>query len=156
MSTYVPIQYEKFKTMMDKMNFVEIQLDGTFERVWKYEIVDADLTSRYDIRVYSTIGGEISRAKGKDAIRCMIYDKVKNKILKLEKRVHRTISALTNTRERCRDLYKHIKKNRCSCGGILLTRESKVKHKFMGCSNYPICKNSKNIIVPQLKLNLKN
>jgi len=152
MSTYVEIKYDKFKAVMDEMSFNEINLDGTFERVWKYEIVDADLINRYDIRVYSTITNHVSRNRGTDAIRCLIFDKTKNKILKLEKRVHRTASALVNMKARCRELYKHVRDNRCTCGGVLLERESKHNHKFMGCSNFPICKNSKNIKQSQLKL----
>jgi hypothetical protein len=152
MSRYVSIEYSKFKELMDEMSFTEIQIPGTFERVWKFEIKDTN----FDIRVYSTIAGNVSRDTGTDAIRCMVYDRVNEKILKLEKRVHRTMSALKNTRERCRDLYKLVVKNKCSCGGVLIQRESKANHKFMGCSNFPKCTQTKNIIVPQLKLKLNN
>ena len=152
MSRYVSISYDKFKSLMDQMGFIEINLDGTFERVWKFEIANTN----FDIRVYSTISvnDDMSRDSGKDAIRCMIYDRSKDKILRLEKRVHRTMSALPNTRLRCRELFKHVRANKCICGGVLVERKSKTNHSFLGCSNYPICKNSKNINNPQLKLNL--
>ena len=153
MSRYVQINYSKFKELMDTMSFNEVQIDGTFERVWVYAIKNTN----FQIRIYSTISinETVSRGSGSDAIRCMIYDTVNNNILKLEKRVHRTASALVNTRARCRELYKHVRAHKCSCGGVMIQRTSKHDHVFMGCSNFPKCTQTKNIIVPQLTLKLK-
>lgn len=152
MSRYVQINYNEFKQLMDTMGCTEIKLEGTYERVWSFPLKNTN----FDIRIYSTIEGNKSRSSGSDAIRCMIYDRVEDKILKLEKRVHRTENALVNTRERCRDLFRHVRANKCSCGGVLIERTSKQNHSFMGCSNYPKCKLTKNIITPQLKLKLKS
>ncbi len=158
MSKYVQITYTAFKKLMDIMKFTEVNIDGTFERVFKFPIKNTEL----EIRVYSTIGvGEsVSRQKGSDAIRCFIYDNKEQRILKLEKRVHRTASALKNTKERCRELYRHVRDHKCpekDCGGVLLIRENnKTTHLFMGCTNYPTCKHTKNQITPQLKLKLKS
>jgi hypothetical protein len=154
MSRYVQINYAEFKKLMDTMGCTEIQLEGTFERVWSFPIKNTN----FDIRIYSTIdvSDNVSRRSGSDAIRCMIYDRKEEKILKLEKRVHRTESALVNTRERCRDLFRHVRAHKCSCGGVLVPRVSKHNHGFMGCTNFPKCKLTKNTITPQLKLKLKS
>lgn len=153
MSKYVQISYDAFRKLMDQMKFNEVRVEGTFERVWMFPIAN----SNFAIRVYSTIGvGEsISRKSGTDAIRCLIYDHKENKIVQLEKRVHRTASAMKNTRDRCRELFKHVKKHKCACGGVLIERESKHNHKFLGCSNYPACTNTNNQVTPQLKLKIK-
>ena len=148
---FVPVDYKSFKTIMDDMKFEEISIKGTYERVWKFKIND-----RFDIRVYSTIkiNSDKCRENGTDAIRCLVYDNVSEKILRLERRVHRTISALINVRLRCRELYKYVKKNPCSCGGVLIERISGTNHHFKGCSNFPVCTNNKNIIESQLKLKI--
>lgn len=148
---FVPIKYESFKELMDDMKFKEILVEGTFERVWQFKIND-----RFDIRVYSTINIDSTecRRNGKDAIRCLVYDNISKKVLRLERRVHRTISALINVRLRCRELYRYVRDNSCSCGGVLIERISKTSHQFKGCSNFPVCTNNKNIVLPQLKLKI--
>lgn len=154
--SYTPIKYSTFKSVMDDMKFTEIRVDRTFERVWKFQVFDKDGISRFDIRVYSTIDvdDDVTRSSGKDAIRCMLFNTVHNRIAKVEKKVHRTESALKNVRERCRELYKYLRDNRCSCGGMMIEREARDQHRFMGCCNYPMCKKSVNINVPQLTLKL--
>ena len=151
MKKFVKIEYTNFKSLMDSMGFEEIKVDNTFERVWIFHINNTN----FQIRILSTIclNTNQTRPSGTDAIRCIIYDTRENKLVKLEKRVNRTSSALINTRSRCRELYKYVKTNICcNCGGLLVIRNSKYNHKFMGCSNFPICKYSKNIIKPQLTL----
>ena len=155
MSKYVEISFEKFNDLMTTMHFVEIKVEGTFEKVWSYHIKNTN----YEIRIYSTIcvNSNVSRSSGSDAIRCIIYDTRENKLIKLEKRVHRTEKALINTRARCRELYKYVKNNVCTkCGGLLIERTSKTSHKFLGCSNFPKCKETKTIIQSQLTLKLNN
>lgn len=154
MSRYVQIKYAEFKELMDIMGFTEIKIDGTFERVWSFSLKNTN----FDILIYSTIdiNTDVSRSMGSDAIRCLVYDRKETKILRLEKRVHRTESALINTRERCRELFRYVRSHKCLCGGILIQRTSKTNHKFLGCSNFPKCKLTKNQITSQLKLKLKS
>lgn len=151
MSKYVKIVYSEFKALMDDMNFIEVDLKGVYERVWRFPIGN----SNFEIRVYSTIGVSTSRSNGSDSIKCLLYDAKENKILSVEKRVHRTKSTLKNTRERCRELFIQVRDNKCTCGGLMIEKTSKTQHKFLGCTNYPKCTNTKNQITPQLKLKLK-
>lgn len=142
MGRYVEISGDEFQRYIEaEMKFHEVQLDGVFERTWEFDVNDS-----FSIRVYSTIDkrGDVSRDIGKDAIRCLIIDRSTQRILKMDARVHRTKNALPNMRDRCRELYKHIRDNQCGCGGLLVTRSGK-SGKFLGCSNYPTCKNTKPI-----------
>jgi len=142
MGTYVKINGKEFADFIEsQMKFHEIKIPGVFERTWEFDIDD-----RFALRVYSTISTDdnISRSVGADAIRCMVFDKKTQQITRLESRVHRTKNAFTNMRERCRELYKHIKHNRCVCGGVLVERSGR-NGKFLGCSTYPACKHTKNI-----------
>ena len=148
---YVEIRYEEFKSLMDNMRFKEIVVEGAFERTWSFDIG----STPYEIRIYSSIclNTNCTRQNGKDAIRCMVWNKNDKRGIYFAKRINRTVSALQNVRERCRELWLYVKNNRCSCGnGILVDRKSKVGHIFKGCTDYPLCKNTSHIQNKQLKL----
>lgn len=140
MRGFVEISIDEFLSEMSDMGFEEVNMPNCYERTWEFGIDE-----RLRIRIYSTLNehGE-TRTKGSDAIRCVLVDGKTRKILHTAKRVHRTQNALPNMRERCRDLYRLAKRNKCTCGGMLVERDG-VNGKFMGCSDYPNCKKTRNI-----------
>jgi hypothetical protein len=139
---------------MDGMGFKEIVVEGAYERIWSFVVVGTS----YEIRVFSSVSchSNVTRANGKDAIRCVLFNSRTNKAV-LSHTVYRTQSALPNTQKNCRLIWKYLKKNKCSqdgCDGVMVERVSKTHHKFMGCTNFPTCTHTVNIKDPQLSLKM--
>lgn len=139
---YVEITYSQFQSLMDEMGFKEIVVPGVYERIWSFVIVNTP----YEIRVFSSINvsTDVSRNNGKDAIRCMMVRSDKNKTPIVSYTVYRTKSALQNVKKQCRVLWLQHKSKCPHCDGIMVERLSKTKHRFMGCSNYPVCTHTAN------------
>ena len=155
---YTEITYSQFQSVMDGMGFKEIVVEGTHERIWSFVLVGTS----YEIRILSSVSTftGVTRNNGKDAIRVMLWNTKTSKPV-MSERVYRTVSALVNTKLKAREIYKHFRDNKCSCGGVLVERVSNAPsnkgHKFMGCSNYPTCTftvNPKPSAQTELKLNL--
>ena len=106
---------------------------------------------RYSIRIYSSIDRRTNttRDSGQDAIRVTLYDLFKERPVKVEKRVNRTQNALSNMRERAREMWQYVstRNNICpTCQSLLVKRTAKrTKKQFLGCSNYPECKHTQDI-----------
>lgn len=155
MAGYVPISKAAMNdVLIDEMGFGILNEDNFQEQrpggsgmageiVYSRDVVTTSgVEFPYRIKVYSTIGwmSGWSDECGADAIRVVLIDKLTGKpAAGKQKRVHRTKNALTNLRERCRDLYKLVLSTpSCpKCGGMLDQRENrKTGHKFLGCSRY--------------------
>lgn len=138
---YVEVTRNRFESEMNDMGFSHIRIPGTLEMVFE-RIINND----FAVRIYSSIDPRtgVSRKVGADAIRVLLFNKTKDRGVKVEKRVNRTGTedgVLTRTRDRAREVWGWYTKNQCSCGGVMVERKGP-KGKFLGCSNYPDCKNT--------------
>jgi len=159
---YVPISREEFTAVMTKAGFTEVRLQGCLEAVFERQVVreprvgcgctapaGGELPKHYPykVRIYSTIDlrDDASRDCGTDAIRVQLVDMETGKPLAVERKVLRTKSALPNTLERARDLWRWVldPKHYCpQCKHLLVEREGKFGT-FLGCSRYPTCKGTR-------------
>ena len=141
MKGYVAITEGKMRDMVEStMGFKEIEVPGTKELVFQRAIND-----RYAVRILSSVVGGATRDTGEDAIRVAVYDMLNNKMVKVERRVNRTQNALTNMRERAREVWSWVKTCSCpDCGSVMVERKG-ARGKFLGCSGYPACKTVRNI-----------
>lgn len=150
---YIPITYSQFKSFMeDELKFKEIVVEGVHERIWSFVIVGTS----YEIRVFSSVSNvtDVTRHNGKDAIRCILIDTTKGTKPLVSHSVYRTKNALPNVRKYCRELWKSHR-SKCACGGLMVQRVSSTNHRFLGCTNYPNCKNTQNIVIPTSQTKLK-
>lgn len=142
--SYVAISRERFEAEMNDMGFTHVNIPGTSEMVFEREIPKND----FAVRIYSTItpNSGVSREVGKDAIRIQLFNKKKERPIKSEGRVNRTGTedgVMERTRQRARDAWAWAtkKEHQCGCGGLMTKRKGK-NGEFLGCSNYPDCKNT--------------
>lgn len=145
---YRPISFVAFKTAMDKIGFASIQLPNTWEHVWE-RAIDCKLSHRYTVRIYSSVDMDtgITRDMGTDAIHVQVFDTVRNRPV-VDYRVHRTENAITNLIERAREAYGYVSQHpehHCSCGNGLMVARGKPERRFLGCTAYPACKETRNI-----------
>jgi len=144
---YVPIQFDTFQTKMDSMGFNVVPRERMGSaKEWLFE---RQINEQYAVRVYSSISvhTDETRCSGQDAIRITLFDLNKDRPVKVEKRVNRTKNALTNLHKSAREVWGHAinKDNQCpKCSSILVERKGP-RGKFLGCSNFPTCKQTKNI-----------
>ena len=144
---YVAVTRDRFEAEMNDMGFTHINIPGTAEMVFERDIPKND----FAVRIYSTImpRTRLSRDVGKDAIRIQLFNKVKDRPIKSEGRVNRTGTedgVMERTRQRARDAWAWATKaeHQCDsdgCGGLMTKRTGK-NGEFLGCSNYPECKNT--------------
>ena len=106
---------------------------------------------RYSIRIFSSVDRRTKKTReiGSDAIRVTLYDLKKDRPVKAERRVNRTVNAFSNMKERARELWKYVADGEhiCpKCESLLVKRTAKRSKKdFMGCSSYPGCTHTQNI-----------
>lgn len=117
-------------------------------RHYKAEEMGAE-ENRYYIMVFSTIDRDtdISRKKGSDAIRNVIWDKEQMTHIGGREKTLRIGSWRSNLREKIRDMWFNPAEYmiRCDeCAGWMSVREGKYGE-FLGCNNYPDCENTKQI-----------
>jgi hypothetical protein len=101
------------------------------------------LGGRIQLRVYSTLRKHDNepRKSGDDAIRVVLYDKTRRKIVDGAKRTHRTKNWRQNLKKRVKKMRNRGRQmSRCKCGGIMIPRGN-----FLGCSNYPDCQNTQKL-----------
>jgi len=171
MSGYVGFNYEKArKVLEDEMGFkcinnVDPKSEGygiianeyVFERVVKHHNPEDFMKAltgkdfRYSIRIFSSVdrNSKKTRESGSDAIRVTLYDLKKDRPIKVERRVNRTVNAFHNMKERARELWRYVADGShvCpDCEGLLVKRTAKrTKKDFLGCSAFPECKHTQNI-----------
>ena len=143
---YVPIRRIAFESEMTAMGFAHVNVPGTLELVYERKIPN----SIYGVRILSSIDPRngLSRKVGADAIRVTLWNYTKDRPVKVERRVNRTGTedgVLKRTKERAREVWHWAINNHCSCGnGVMVERNGK-NGKFLGCSDYPTCKNTAQI-----------
>ena len=141
--SYVEVTREDFEAQMTEMGFDRIDVSGTGELVYERKIPN----TKFGVRILSSISKHtgVSRDVGADAIRVTLWDYNKDKPIKIEKRVHRTGTVegvLQRTRDRAREIWGECSKNKCSCGDGVMVKRKGSRGEFLGCSNYPDCKNT--------------
>jgi hypothetical protein len=115
----------------------------------KETVYEAPYGNGFRIRVYSTIGEEWSRKAGGDAIRVICVNEQGHGFHSTT-RVHRTQNWRRNLLNRIDSIHKDVPKpTECTCGnGILLPKKGR-NGVFLGCSDYPNCRNTQNVGVAQ-------
>ena len=144
-SRFRPFTRQQFEVLMNEMGFLEISRLGTFEHTYERLIANVPSDRRFAVRIYSTVdvGTGVTRQNGSDAIRVMVYDTLRNRPV-TDWNVHRTTNAFTNTKERAREAWRYVlnSKHHCTCGCMMVERNGK-HGPFLGCTNYPKCKNTR-------------
>lgn len=125
--------------------FRKMELPNCAELVWGKRVDSDDF--QLSMRVYSGINpsGQ-SRGVGKDAIRVVLVKRDPDgKIYKVggSKRVNRVETWKKNLANRI-DGWKVPSEKCCKCGNLMAERSGK-NGDFLGCTNYPECKNTKSL-----------
>lgn len=131
-SRYTPFTLDQFTEVMNKIGFTRIRIEGTHEYVFARPFAE----TRFSIRIYSsiTLGTNVTRECGSDAIRIVIFDHHLNKST-YSQVVHRTQNALTNVVEKARDAFAYKNAHKCACGSLTVERKGK-NGTFFGCTSY--------------------
>ena len=124
-------------------HFVRVDVPGTAEIVYERVVNDG-----LAVRVYSSITDRLegARACGEDAIRVVVWA-IKNRIIiATETRVHRVAGWRANLADRIAKAISRIERDgvpTCSCGSGYWVKRTGKYGEFFGCSNYPLCKNTR-------------
>jgi hypothetical protein len=138
MGTYYQITNEEMSTFLSAKGFNRIQIPGTYEDVYAYDVKSKP---GLQIRVYSSISsrGE-ARKVGADAIRVTLFSVTHSKPVGSESRVYRTTGWEKNLGTRLKETMEQVVALPvCECGAWMVERESRFG-KFLGCVRYPDCK----------------
>jgi hypothetical protein len=165
MAEAVPISLEEMDAfLVESQGFIRIPLEemdaphikARFCKEWIYEReYSEEFAPGCRIRIFSSLDsrGGGSRDVGRDAIRVVIVDPEGFPWCKAFARVHRVKGWRANLLRRIEtpleesSLYRWVpERYGCTegCSGILRTRWGK-KGSFLGCSNYPRCRNTEAI-----------
>lgn len=149
MTRYVPVSEPEIRNLMKEMGFDLHQEHRGRELIFERRVESkSGKAYPHTVLVYSSVvPGSGSRGCGEDAIRIVLLNADTGKPVKQEgkKRIYRTKNALPNLKERCREIFKNIMANACpKCNHVMVVRKSKYSE-FLGCSNYPNCRETKQI-----------
>lgn len=102
------------------------------------------------MRIYSSVDkrDNKSREKDSDAIRLVVLEKDSERPVMKEKRTNRIKTWPKNLKKKIRNVSNRKDElNICDeCGSIMVIRKNKKEGtKFLGCSSYPDCKNTKSL-----------
>jgi hypothetical protein len=140
-SRYTPFTLAQFTEVMDRLGFNRIEIAGTHEYVFERAFEE----TRFSIRIYSsiTVGTSVTRECGADAIRITIFDRKLGKQT-YSQVVHRTQNALTNLVTKAREAHAYKNAHKCTCGSLMVERSGKGR-KFLGCTAFPECKQTRQV-----------
>ena len=145
MSRFRHINERQMHNMLaNDMGFERVDIKDCWEHVYERDVVTKSGNKfPYKVRVYTSIDRNTGRTRGcgEDSIRVQLIDRVTNLPIKdgTARRVHRTKNALSNMRERAREVFKYaMSAPKCNtCNGIMVPRKNGTTgHKFLGCSRY--------------------
>lgn len=142
---YVNVSETEMHEFLTPQGFKRIQIEGTVELVYGKRVHQDDL--QLTLRVYTGIDPSgSSRGVGDDAIRVSLFMRQENRIVKLggSKRVHRVAGWRANLQNRLDNWLDEFPKHKCKCGYPMVPRKG-TKGAFLGCSNFPICRETKAI-----------
>ena len=139
------ITSQEMNAFLSERGFCQIdpaRLAGVHEVVYGKLVKFQD--RQYSLRVYTSIQGGVSRAKGSDAIRVALF--VRNSVGDIKMvggsaRVHRITTWRLNLEDRISRWMDHLGHGFCKkCQMPLVERTNrKTKGKFIGCSGFPQC-----------------
>jgi hypothetical protein len=151
---YVPIsESEMDNLLVSEMEFTKVDVPAGYEFVYERQVeTKSGKKFPYTVRIYSSIVRGESRGCGEDAIRVVLVDHEKNRVLKLNgekgkagQRIYRTKNALSNLKDRCREYFRKVISEGCpNCGAVMAERKGK-NGNFLGCTRYPDCNGTRNI-----------
>lgn len=153
-ATYYNISENEMREFLEGQGFSQIKLPRTIELVFAKRVDQDDLP--LSLRVFTGINPSgSSRAVGKDAIRVTLFmrtrqairfEDVPSNIIKLggSKRVHRVENWKKNLQSRIDSWLDFMPKHKCKCGSPMVPRNGE-NGKFLGCSQYPNCKNTRSL-----------
>jgi len=143
MAHFYNISLDEMREFLEAQGFAQIKLPRTTELVFAKRVDQDDLP--LSLRIYTGINPSgNSRAVGKDAIRVTLFMRTPEKIIKLggSKRVHRVLNWKKNLQDRLDSWLDFMPKHKCSkCGNPMVPRKGQFGN-FLGCSQYPECKNT--------------
>lgn len=144
MATYYNIIDTEMREFLESQGFSQVSIPRTIELVFGKRVYQDNL--QLTLRVFTGINPSgSSRAVGEDAIRVILFMRSSDgNIIKLggSKRVHRVQNWKKNLQSRIDSWIDFMPKCKCSqCGSPMLPRTGK-NGNFLGCSEYPKCKNT--------------
>lgn len=152
MSNYVEISHQEMRDFLgvgfnDKplpdspWKFYKLDLDGVYEEVYGWRVKE-----NITLRIYTSISHGISREKGKDAIRCILFFKDHTGKITLcgsEKKVLRVKGWKKNLAQRIENWQEFLGPTCPACQSPMVKRKNnKSKSFFYGCCMYPVCNES--------------
>lgn len=139
---YTRVTVEEFENFLGGIAAFEFPEDVTAEeKVYDIPLPADDLV----IRIYSTLQDGQARDKGSDAIRCTVFDKESGSVIGGEKKTLRIQTWRKNLEPKIRELvanWRDYNHGRCSCCDARMARRDGKYGEFLGCTNYPACKNT--------------
>lgn len=142
---YVSIEREEFEAFLGSAcAYDEVNMENVNEAVFTVNLPHPDL----EIRIFSTLEAGQSRGKGSDAIRTVVWHTGQDapvggrtKTLRIETWRENLLAKVTDIMMNWRDEWH----GECQeCDGVMCLRDGKYGE-FLGCSNYPRCKNTRNL-----------
>lgn len=148
--TFATIYKKEMDNFLNSKDFKEVKVKNTAEAVYDrpFTLKDGKASSLV-IRVYSSIEGDVNRSCGADAIRVCLFDTGLNRgVGRAEKRVNRVNGWDNRLLERLREVYLSAAKlTKCPhCNSYMVERKSKLGGEFLGCTRYPLCKGTREIV----------
>ena len=145
MSKFTNITKSEMQDFLSTLGFAEISIPNCNESVFAKRIDKNGIP--LSMRVYTGIVASESRGCGEDAIRVNVFARtLKNETKKVVscRRVNRVEGWRKNLQSRIHEVFHKSPSQSCNCGNPMLLREG-VFGEFLGCTNYPECKQTKNI-----------
>lgn len=157
---YHPFTRDDFEQMLSRTlwdwedNEADDESDANFSGELAYESetlgtkdIDGE-THTFCLKTFSTVNksNEKTRDKGDDSIKTLLWDKTENAPVSGRSRTHRTKNALKNTQKKLEDIAENWDDEITTCGdGHLMVRRTGKRGEFLGCSNFPDCRETKDI-----------
>lgn len=142
MANFTNITKSEFQDFLSPLGFSEIQIPNCNESVFAKRIDKNGIA--LSLRIYSGISNnsQNSRDCGEDAIRVNCFAKTTNNAIKKVvscRRVNRVSGWRKNLESRIKEVFHKSPSQLCKCGNPMVLRNGKFGD-FLGCSNYPECK----------------
>lgn len=147
--SFVTISVEEFEEFVSSLGFNYEREVFTQELVFSIplELVRVEKAD-VSVKLYTSINicSNLSREKGKDAIRVVLFDRNSQRPLGKQKHTKRTVGWQRRLRDKIFSLILSLKEIPfCpSCGAHMVERQHNGAS-FLGCSSYPKCKNTESV-----------
>jgi len=149
-NTFTKVDKARFDNEMADMGFDVRIIKGVKETVFARDIPSTD----FAVVIFSTFENGVMRSVGSDAIKVVLWNNVSDRPVASERRVNRVgdeLKIIKRVRHNARECWagaKDVEKcGKCDTGIMVVRKPKKGKtfRPFKGCSNFPVCKNSRSI-----------